>query len=85
MQILKTLLTNLHSRIRICDHSGNPYFYGIGRWVGITSLTQGGLDCVQTNIFSYIKFQNQKAQLFIATRIQGWAEEWSLGCVNPAS
>ena len=32
MQILKTLLTNVHSRIRICEHCGNPDFYGIGRW-----------------------------------------------------
>ena len=32
MQILKTLLTNLHFRIHICEHWGNLDFYGIGRW-----------------------------------------------------
>ena len=31
MRVLETLSTNLHSRIRICEHCGNPDFYGIGR------------------------------------------------------
>ena len=37
MRILKTLLTNLHSRIHICEYCGNPDFYGIGRWLSVAA------------------------------------------------